>query len=146
MIKSLKCFLLSVFLLFPISQVLGQPAVIIDATQQWTDTGIQLNDSSAVMIYAQDYATWNSYGNNTDLSQWFTPAGFGGTYIAVGSSYPCPDCPAFSLIAKIGSGGTPRYIGTYGIIGTEIGGRLYLGINDDITSDNFGRFVALVFP
>ena len=146
MIKSTKYLLFLAFLLYPFTNIIGQPSVIIDVTQTWTDTGIQLSDSQSVIIYAQGYATWSNFGQNPDLSHWVTPAGIGGNYINVNSNYPCQDCPAFSLIAKIGVGSIPRYIGPYGIIGTEVGGELYLGINDEITNDNYGRFVALVFP
>ena len=146
MLKSIKHFLSFVFLLYPLNNIISQPAIIIDVTQTWTDTGIQLNDSSAVIIYSQGYATWSNFGYNSDLSFWVTPAGIGGNNINVNSNYPCQDCPAFSLIAKISVGGTPHYISPYGILGTEVGGRLYLGINDELTSDNYGKFIALVFP
>ena len=146
MLKSIKHFLFFAFLLYPLTNIISQPAIIIDVTQTWTDTGIQMSDSSAVIIYSQGYATWSNFGQNSDLSFWVTPVGIGGNNIAVNSNYPCQDCPAFSLIAKVGPGGTPRYIGPYGILGTEVGGELYLGINDEITDDNYGRFIALVFP
>ena len=122
-----------------------QPAKIVDVTEQWTNTGIVLSDSQTVSIYAQGYATWSNYGNHQDPTYWITPAGMGGTYVGINSNFPCQTCPGFSLIAKIGESGEPKYIGAYGIIGSEIGGTLYLGINDDITSDNYGSFIALIF-
>lgn len=125
--------------------IYSQPAKIINVNQTWTDTGIQLSDSESVYIYAQGYATWNNNGNNNQLIDWFTPAGIGGNFININQNFPCPNCPAMSLIAKIGSNGTPQYIGTYGSIGSVNGGTLYLGINDDLPSDNYGSWIALIF-
>jgi hypothetical protein len=122
-----------------------QPAKIVDVTQQWTNTGIILSDSQAVTIYAQGYATWNNYGNKPELRDWFTPSGLGGNYIDVNSSFPCPTCPAVSLIAKIGENSTPQFIGISGHIGSYEGGTLYLGVNDPVPEDNYGSFIALIF-
>lgn len=122
-----------------------QPAKIIDVTQQWTNTGIVLSDSQSVTIFAQGYATWNNYGNNQELRDWFTPSGIGGNYIAINSTFPCQTCPAVSLIAKIGENNSPQFIGTSGTIGSYEGGTLYLGINDNIPEDNYGSFIALIF-
>lgn len=123
----------------------SQPAKIIDVKQQWTNTGVQVSAGQPVTIFAQGYATWNNNGNNTQIKDWFTPSGIGGNYIAVNSNYPCTTCPGMSLIGKIGENGSPQYIGTFGTLGSQVGGTLYLGINDDIPSDNYGEFIALIF-
>jgi len=122
----------------------SQPAKIIDVTQQWTNTGVQINAGQSVTIFAQGYATWNNYGNKNQLIDWFTPAGIGGNYID-NSNAPCPTCPAMSLIGKVGSNGAPQYIGISGTLGSQTGGTLYLGINDNLASDNYGSWTVLIF-
>ncbi len=128
-----------------VQNIYAQPAKNISVTQTWTNTGVQLNAGESVTIFAQGYATWNNNGNNNQIKDWFTPAGIGGNYIDINQNYPCQNCPGMSLIGKVGTDGTPQYIGTFGTLGSQSGGTLYLGINDDIPSDNYGSWIALIF-
>jgi hypothetical protein len=58
-----------------------------------------------------------------------------------------PRRPAAALIGKVGQDSTDLFfIGNdRGAIRLQNSGRLYLGINDDVLTDNRGNFKVLVF-
>ena len=58
-----------------------------------------------------------------------------------------PNRNAAALIGKIGNGSTDYfYIGDEkGPIRVRSGGRLYLGVNDDVLTDNSGNYRVVVY-
>lgn len=122
----------------------SQTAKLIDSRQEWTATGVIINAEESVTIFAQGYASWHSSGISENIMDWYGPSGISGVYLDA-TNYPCPTCPGMSLLGKIGTNGQPFYVGSFCHIGDETAGELYLGINDELTSDNYGYYVALLF-
>lgn len=117
----------------------GGKTITVPVTTAWTDSGINLNTNDKVTIFAFGSATTNNnYSQTIDL--WCGPKGV--EYNV--TQLPVPDKAAYSLIAKIGSSGTPFYIGDKKAFKANSSGRLYLGYNDNQFGDNFGYFVAFV--
>ena len=59
---------------------------------------------------------------------------------------PMPNRPAAALIGKVGDGADYFFIGDdTGPIRVRNGGRLYLGVNDDVLNDNRGSFRVVVY-
>lgn len=57
-----------------------------------------------------------------------------------------PNRPAAALIGKVGEGENIFFIGNdTGPIRVRNSGRLYLGINDDVLTDNRGSFRVVVY-
>jgi hypothetical protein len=55
------------------------------------------------------------------------------------------DCPGNALLGRIGSSGTVFPVGSRYLFDASSSGTLYLGINDEVTSDNVGFLAAFVF-
>jgi hypothetical protein len=138
-----KIIYLFLFLLFGFNILYSQTAKLIDSREEWTATGVIINTDESVTIFAQGYASWHSSGISENILDWYGPNGISGVYLNTTNS-PCPTCPGMSLIGKIGVNGQPFYVGSLCHIGDEITGELYLGINDELTSDNYGYYVALL--
>ena len=132
-----------VFLTF-LNFISAQKVVEIPANSSWVDSGVTF--STPGMVFSNGYATsWPN--SNLHIINWSTPAGNPTSNFVDGTlntTKPCKSCPATSLIGKLGTTGTPFYIGErVQIKGT---GRLYLMVNDNPVSDNRGKYVALVYP
>lgn len=121
------------------SVVIASPSqattLTIPAAQSWTDTSIDLrqgdfvNITSSGIIYIDDSAAEK------------TPDGdFSCT---VDASFSAPDLRCWSLIGKIGDG-IPFEVGTRTTFSATTSGRLFLGVNDNIFSDNSGSWIATI--
>jgi hypothetical protein len=107
--------------------------IIVNGTEQWTDTGLTLRPG--------DRVTFNAEGTiqmSPDANDIAGPAG---------SRRLAPDAPlrqqtAGTLIARIGNA-APIAVGASRTISVG-GGRLFLGINDDYVGDNSGEFRVVV--
>lgn len=108
--------------------------VSVQANQPWTDTGIDLAGGSNVSITAS--GTIATAGSDSK-----TPAG--APECGAPSDFVAPGLPCWSLIGRIGSG-TPFYVGTTKGFSVDTSGRLFLGVNDNVFSDNFGSWAATV--
>ena len=112
----------------------GAKRVIVDATQAWTSTGININAGDTLTIVVNGVATTN---NNND-PVWVGPEGWG----VFDNSDPIP---AWSVVGKIGSGGIPFYVARLTSFVANESGELSLGFFDTNFSDNFGYYLAFVF-
>jgi hypothetical protein len=113
-------------------------SVKIPATEQYTSTGIWLTQGDTIMIKLEGVAKFDP---SQPYVGWQGPSGEGNT---IG----CPSCPSstapvWSAIGKIGNS-TPFYIGERILISADISGELFIGVNDEIISDNDGYFVAFI--
>ena len=111
--------------------------VVVDVTVPWTATGINLSPGEKVTIIAVGQAA-----TRLTLSEAFFsgPEGIEG----VDPLMPVPNSAQQSLIGKVGSNGTPFYVGRGTSLESQISGQLFLGYNDRQFGDNFGYYVAYV--
>jgi Ca2+-binding EF-hand superfamily protein len=110
---------------------------LVDSTQRWVDTGIDVRAGDTLSINATGTIVMST--NEADQA---TAAGSQTGRRAAES--PLRDAAAGALIGRIGTG-TPVLIGTSQVMNRiTTGGRLYLGVNDDYLLDNRGQFRVTV--
>jgi hypothetical protein len=104
----------------------------------WTDTGITVRAGQMFTFYATGEMR---YSNDPGAT-----AGPGGK-IGKDPSFPVPSLEVGGLIAKIGGNGRPFAIGSnQDPIRMPGSGRLMLGVNDTVFTDNSGVFEVIVTP
>jgi hypothetical protein len=108
-------------------------AVQVSASQQWTDTGVDLRQGQRVRVVASGQIS-SAPGVRND------PDGTGDPHNPLSL---LPVAGHAALIAKIGDG-APTLIGREASATAAQGGRLYLGVNDLAFRDNSGYFQAEV--
>ena len=111
-------------------------SIRVNSQQRWTDSGIDVRAGDVITFSATGQITMSD-----DTGDTATPAGS-----TRGRS--APDAPVLNqlaggLLARIG-GWSPTFIGSRGTWTAPVGGRLYLGVNDDHLPDNRGEFVVQV--
>lgn len=122
----------------------GRPAglrereVVVSADVAWNDAGVDVRSGQVVYFSAVGKVRWGPDRRDG-------PAGE--EKMHYNPNRPMPSRPAAALIGKVGESSTD-----YFFIGDEKGpirmrssGRLYLGINDDILTDNSGNFRVTVY-
>jgi hypothetical protein len=115
--------------------------VSIIPNQEWTGTGIALTAGEALNITASGiihFVAGTRY-----------PASPAGTVLCLSGHapgpFPAPHLMCYSLMGKIGPGGTPFEVSTsYSADSVATSGELYLGPNDNEYRDNAGKWVAVV--
>jgi Ca2+-binding EF-hand superfamily protein len=118
------------------TQRLAPRTVMVSARQAWTDSGIDVRAGDRISVSPTGVIRYApSQGDRVD------PAGGANNATAAA---PRPDLPIGALIGRVGNG-QPFLIGR-GLEALPItsSGRLYLGTNDDILTDNDGQFRAVV--
>lgn len=119
-----------------------QKTVTVSGTQQWTDTGIDVEPNMTFEITAE--------GEIEISSRTFARPDGNRNANVRSSTYPVPDQGVGALIGKIryrdGRDSNSLFIGSRGTPATEPGeyGRLFLGINDDYFRDNRGQFSVTI--
>jgi Ca2+-binding EF-hand superfamily protein len=108
--------------------------VIVNARQQWVDTGIDLRAGDFLYVTATGRASWAPGAAYTD------PNGTG----SAPASYPVPGAGQGGLIGRIGN--TQAFMVGANLDGhrANTAGRLYLQVNDDVLTDNQGTFRGTV--
>jgi hypothetical protein len=117
------------------------PGIEMPANQEWTDTGVTVRSGAAIGISATGAAYLAAVGSSQ------APAGDpsckpASRYGAHVFSFPAPQLPCWSLIARIGTG-QPFEVGS-SILVTATSGRLYLGVNDNSFSGNTGIWTVKI--
>jgi len=112
--------------------------VIVSANAAWVDTGIDVRSGQTVYFEATGRARWGRDRQDGPAGERNSPPNPG---------RPMPNRNAAALIGKIGSDSNDLFF-----IGDETGpvrvrgnGRLFLGINDDVLTDNSGNFRVVVY-
>lgn len=108
--------------------------VVVSGTQYWTDSGFNLQAGDHISTSASGLvgvAGSDVQGKNAD------GAGAGSSCAPAGA--PMPGGPCWALVGRIG-GGSPFFVGLNFSATVNSGGRLYLGVNDDPVSDNWGAW------
>jgi hypothetical protein len=104
--------------------------VTVAANSGWTDTGIEVRGGQP--IYFQANGEWRWGPNRRDGAN-------GEKDSPVNRGRPLPDRPAAALIGRVGDRDEYFFIGgDPGPYRARSSGRLYLGINDDVLTDNSG--------
>jgi len=114
----------------------GARTIQVPGNQQWTDTGIDVNKGDRVTFQASGQITWDQAAGQTA-----SPDG-SGTQQRTG--LPFPSAPVGALIGRIGNS-APFGIGTQTQpLTMPAAGRLMLGVNDSLVTDNGGAFSVVV--
>ena len=109
-------------------------AIVVGGDRQWVDTGINVQPGDAVSINANGQIRVARDGGP------MSPAGVesGRTEGAT-----MPTANVGGLVARFGDS-APLFIGERRSFRTAVGGRLYLGVNDNFFDDNTGEFTVTV--
>jgi hypothetical protein len=110
--------------------------VMVNAAQQWTDTGVSVRPGQTVYFEAAGRVRWGPGRQDGPAGERNSPRNPG---------RPLPNRPAAALIGRVGESDDYFFIGDEtGAIRVRDGGRLYLGVNDDFLGDNSGSFRVTV--
>lgn len=111
---------------------------IVSGDVAWNDSGIEVRAGQTIYFEATGQVTWGRNRRDGPAGERNSPSN---------PNRPIGNRNAAALIGKIGNGSTD-----YFFIGDETGpvrmraaGRLYLGINDDVLTDNSGNFRVVVY-
>ena len=112
--------------------------VVVSADTAWVDTGIDVRSGQTVYFESTGRARWGRDRQDGPAGERNSPPNPG---------RPMPNRNAAALIGKIGSESNDLFF-----IGEETGpvrvrgnGRLFLGINDDVLTENSGNFRVVVY-
>jgi hypothetical protein len=121
----------------------GRPAglrerqVIVSANVRWTDTNIDVRFGQEIFFEASGEVRWGPSRRDGPAGESNSP---------MNPSRPIPNRPGAALIGRVGDTADYFYIGAdRGPIRMRSGGRLFLGINDDVLDDNSGAFRVVVY-
>lgn len=110
--------------------------VNVTAREPWTDTGIDVRAGQAIYFHADGEVRWGPNRRDGAEGERNSPSN---------ANRPLPDRAAASLIGRIGAGDDVFFIGgDPGPFRIRSTGRLYLGINDDVFTDNTGSLQVTV--
>jgi hypothetical protein len=102
----------------------------VNAREAWTDTGIEVRAGQSIYFAASGETRWGPGRRDGAEGERNSP---------VNQGRPLPERAAASLIGRIGDGNDVFFIGgDPGPFRARSSGRLYLGINDDVLTDNSG--------
>jgi len=112
---------------------LREREVVVSGDVPWIDTGVDVRSGQTVYFSATGTVWWGPGRKDGPDGEKNSPHN---------PSRPIPNRPAASLIGKIGPGsGNLFFIGNDQTpIRMRSGGRLFLGVNDDVLKDNHGNF------
>ena len=110
--------------------------VNVPANQNWTATGFTVRRGEVIRFNARGEVMWS--GDAADRAQ---PTG--AINRRKSGNPPVPSAPGGALIARIDNG-RPFLIGNQERVRMPTGGQLYLGINDDLVTDNTGDFSVTI--
>jgi hypothetical protein len=107
----------------------------VSATEEWTDTGVQLRAGQTIYVEAAGQVRWGRDRRDGPQGERNSP---------FNQARPLPNRPAAALIGRIGN--DVFFIGDErGPIRVRNSGRLQLGINDEYLADNSGSFRVTVY-
>ena len=108
--------------------------VNVTAREPWSDTGIDVRPGQQIYFQASGETRWGPNRRDGAAGERNSPHNAG---------RPLPDRPAAALVGRIGN--DLIFIGDQpGPFRVRSGGRLFLGINDDVLTDNSGTLRVTV--
>lgn len=109
--------------------------VIVSADVQWVDSGVDVRAGQTVYFEAQGRVRWGRDRQDGPAGERNSPSN---------PNRPMGNRNAAALIGRIGN--DMFFIGDdTGPIRMRSGGRLFLGVNDDVLTDNSGNFRVVVY-
>jgi hypothetical protein len=114
----------------------GAASFGVAANREWTDTGVMVSEGETLALRVNGQI-------ELAPNQRTGAAGIAGG--RRGDLTPLPAAPAGALIGRIDEG-APFLIGSQGTVRMPASGRLFLGVNDDVVSDNTGEYQVTIFP
>jgi hypothetical protein len=110
---------------------------VVSADVAWNDTGIDVRSGQTIFFEAQGQVRWGRDRRDGPAGERNSPSN---------PNRPMGNRNAAALIGRVGSGNDMFFIGDdAGPIRMRSSGRLYLGINDDVLTDNSGNFRVVVY-
>lgn len=113
--------------------------ITVSANRPWTDTRIQ--------VRAGDRLTFSSSGQiriaGGDAPETLATVDGTASFQGAHGRYPDPNAPVGALIGRIGNSAAFG-IGSQTAITMPASGRLFLGVNDDVYTDNSGAFTVTI--
>ena len=109
-------------------------AIVIGGDRQWVDTGINVQAGDTVSINADGQIRVARDGG---------PMSAAGVRAGRTEGATMPTANVGGLVARFGDS-APLFIGESRTFRTAVGGRLYLGVNDNFFDDNTGEFRVMV--
>jgi hypothetical protein len=113
-------------------------STIVSADVAWNDTGVEVRSGQTIYFESQGQVRWGRDRRDGPAGERNSPPN---------PNRPMGNRNAAALIGKIGNGSNDFFF-----IGDETGpirvrssGRLYLGVNDDVLTDNSGNFRVVVY-
>jgi len=110
--------------------------VRIPGNQQWVPTGFTVRRGETLRFNSTGEVMWSP-----DAADRATPSG--APTGRRSAQPPVPGAPGGALVARIDNG-KPFLIGSQASVRMPANGQLYLGINDDILTDNTGDFYVTI--
>ena len=109
---------------------------IVSADVAWNDSGIDVRAGQTIYFEAQGQVRWGRDRRDGPAGERNSPSN---------PNRQMGNRNAAALIGKVGSGNDLFFIGDEtGPVRVRSSGRLYLGINDDVLTDNSGNFRVVV--
>jgi PA-IL-like protein len=111
--------------------------IMVTAREPWTDTGIDVRAGQMLYFSGSGEVRWGPNRRDGVAGERNSPRNY---------LRPMPGQPAAALIGRIGEQDSPFIIGDQvGPFRARSSGRLYLGVNDDVFTDNSGAFRVTIF-
>ena len=112
-------------------------STIVSADVAWNDTGIDVRAGQTIYFESTGQVRWGRDRRDGPAGERNSPSN---------PNRPMPNRNAAALIGKIGNASNDYFfIGDdSGAVRVRSSGRLYLGINDDVLTDNSGNFRVVV--
>ena len=109
--------------------------VTVSAREAWTDTGIEVRNGQQIYIQASGEVRWGPSRRDGAAGERNSP---------YNANRPLPDRPGAALIGRIGERDVFFIGADEGPFRVRGNGRLFLGINDDVLTDNSGSLRVTV--
>ena len=110
--------------------------IVVDAREQWIDTEIDVSSGQQIYFTSTGETRWGRDRRDGAAGERNSP---------LHPNRPLPNRPAAALIGRIGDSNQIFFIGADGgPFRARDTGRLYLGINDDVLTDNSGNLRVTV--
>jgi hypothetical protein len=114
---------------------LRERQVVVSSDQQWIDSGVDVRSGQTIFFEAQGKVRWGRDRQDGPAGERNSPSN---------PNRPMGNRNAAALIGRIGN--DMFFIGDEaGPVRMRSGGRLFLGVNDDVLTDNSGNFRVVVY-
>ena len=122
---------------FPtIPRGMRERTVTVGAREAWTDTGIDVRAGQQIYLLTSGEGRWGPNRRDRGAGERNSP---------YNANRPLPDRPGAALIGRVGDRDEAFFIGADpGPFRIRGNGRLFLGINDDVLTDNSGYLRVVV--